>query len=329
MLVLSRVSFTLSDIHQSAIELLAAHPGAVVTWRLLREVLRVQPDDPRVLEAKQALKSDQWVRQLEMAQLADGSWGRFHSQDTRLKTAFRTTEEAIDRAFALGLEPAESPLADVRRYILDVLDGKARLTDRDEKHPAWPLGIKFILAGRLAQLDPRHSRIDNYWSYLAEVARQAFSSGNYRMEDEVSAYLRLSGIRWPQGFLDSQHVLCILSARQLPSQLEHDLIHWVWRKPDGIRYLTAPVCQLNPRQIGPWLRSMTILSRFAVWREICLDSLNRLWEGRDGAGFWDFGSHIARTIDFPLSTDWHKRERRKLDYSTCLLVLLRRYFDPA
>lgn len=319
--------FTLSELHLAARELLEAPPDAVVTWRLLREVLRVQPDDPERLASKNVLKSDPWVLQLAQVQLPDGSWGRFHSQDTKQKTLFRTTEEAIDRAFALGLEPSEDPLAHTRQYILDVLNGIAHVTDRDEKHAAWPLGIKFILAGRLAQIDPANPILDTHWSYLAEVAGQAFTSGYYRREDEVEAYLRLSGIHWPQGFLESQHSLRILSTRQLPKKLEKSLINWIWHKPDGIGYLRAPLEELQPRQIGPWLRSMSILSRFTTWREICMASLNQLWTQRDEQGLWDFGSHITRTIDFPLSSNWRKRNNRKVDYSTYILVLLRKYFD--
>jgi len=323
----SGASFDLEDILQAARELLAAHPGIVVRWRLLRQVLRLHPEDPGLVEAKRALKSDSWVQQLERSQLADGSWGRFHTQDTKLKTVFRTTEQAIDRAFALGLEPTESPLTGVRQYILNVLRGTARLTDRDEKHPAWPLGIKFILAGRLAQIDPAHPMIDPYWGYLVEVASQAFTSGSYRKEDEEAAYVRLSGIRWPRGFLASQHSLHILSSRELPAQLEENIIRWIWHKPDGIGYLGTPLYELHSRLIGPWLRSMNILSRFPLWRQTSTDCMNRVWEQRAADGFWDFGSHIAPTVDFPLSANWRRKDNRRLDYSTCILALLRRYFD--
>lgn len=172
--------------------------------------------------------------------------------------------------------------------------------------------------------------LDSFWTYLVEVARQAFSSGNYRLEDDAAAYLRFSGVRVPGGFLKSQHALWILSSRRLPHQLDHSLLNWIWHKPDGIRYLRAPLPEPQPRHIGYWLRSMNILSRFSSWREIAVDKLNHLWEQRGKEGIWDFGSVISgvsRSIDFPLSENWRQSIKRKQDYSTNILVLLRKYFD--
>lgn len=319
--------FSIVDVQTTARAILETEPDPIVARRLLREVLRVPPDDSEMAKVRSEAISSKWVHQLEQAQLPDGSWGRFHSQDTKQKTVFRTTEEAIDRAIALGLDPNAGALARVRQYIQEVLGGRRHITDRDEKNEVWPLGIKLILAGRLAQLDPTNEALEPFWTYLVEVASQAFKSGMYRLEDEAAAYLRLSGINWPQGFLESQHALWILSSRKIPNELEQHLVNWIWHKPDGIRYLRAPLNFFQPRLIGYWLRSMGILSRFEYWRKLSVNILNEIWSLRDEHGLWDFGTHLARSIDFPLSESWHQGIRRKQDYSACILVLLRKFFD--
>jgi len=187
--------------------------------------------------------------------------------------------------------------------------------------------VNFILAGRLAQIDPSNKVLDTSWTYLAEVSRQALSSGDYCLRDEEEAYLRLSGIHIPGGFLESQHALWILSSRRLPQQLERALVSWIWQKPDGIRYLRVPLQHPPSRHIGYWLRSMNLLSRFDSWREIVADALNQLWKQRDNDGLWDFGSKISKGVDFPLSDTWRQSMKRKQDYSTCILALLRKFFD--
>jgi hypothetical protein len=55
--------------------------------------------------------------------------------------------------------------------------------------------------------------------------------------------------------------------------------------------------------------------------------LNQLWESLGYDGLWDFGAEIASCGEFPLSDSWRHEKTHKLDYSTCVLVLLRRYFD--
>lgn len=323
----SGVSFTLEDIFASAIRILEANPQELIKYRLLKEVLRCSTDAPELVHTKKAAAQSKWVHQLESEQLPDGSWGRFHSQDTKIKAVFRTTEAAIDRSFALGLDGTDPVLIKTRQFILDVLHGDAKITDRDEKSASWPLLIRFILAGRLAQIDSANQELDSFWTYLLDVARQSFSSANYRLQDEIAAYNRLSSIHVPLGFLESQHTLWILSSRQLPEELEQAVLNWIWNKPDGIRYIRVPLAEPKPSQIGYWLRSMNIITRFKFWRDVSTNTLNRLWEQRNVDGLWDFGSSIARCVEFPISDSWRQVRNRRMDYSAHILSLLRKYFD--
>jgi hypothetical protein len=319
--------FNLDDVQQAAGKLLADRPDPIVAYRLQREVLRLPDAHPELTRVKQAALTSRWVQALQQAQLPDGSFGRFHSQDTRVKTIFRTTEEAIDRAFALGMDRSDAVLARTRQYILQALHGEAQITDRQEQAESWPLLIKFILAGRLAQVDPGNSELDSYWSYLAEVAEQAFSSGIYRLDNEVAAYQRLSGLHVPAGFLESQHALWILSSRRLSEKLDRSLVEWIWAKLDGIRYIRVPLLNPKPRQMGYWIKSNNILSRFESWHELSTGMLNQCWEKRDERGLWDFGPDTAGSVEFPLSESWRRSLYRCMDYSTSLLALLRKFFD--
>jgi hypothetical protein len=105
------------------------------------------------------------------------------------------------------------------------------------------------------------------------------------------------------------------------------MLNWIWQKPDGIRYIRAPLA-VQPRQrIGYWIRSMNLLTRFESWTEVSSKMLNFLWEQRDAEGLWDFGSGISRCAEFPLSASWRCTRDRKLDYTISLLALLRKAFD--
>ncbi len=324
---LKDVSFTQEDLSAAATRILDEHPDPVPALRLLTEVLRLPGGDARVQKAAQAARQTRWVRQLESAQLPDGSWGRFHSQDTKVKHVFRTSEEAIDRAFALGKRVSEGILERAKLYILKVLQGEALITDWDEKNDAWPVLIKLILAGRLAQIDPAQPILDASCEYLKEVARLSFITGRYRLEDEIKAFQDLSRIHIHRGFLHTKYSLWILSARPLPRRLEHALLEWVWNKHDGIGYLGTALSVPQPRAIAGWLRSMNIIARFPSWRAISFPTLNQIWEGRGCDDWWDFGRQTSSWIDYPISESWRKVINRKVDYSTCVLALLRKVFD--
>jgi hypothetical protein len=323
----SHLHFSLEQLQSIARVVLASKPEPILAWRLMHQVLDIPAHYPEMAVAKAAALDSNWVHQLEGAQLPDGSFGRFHSQDTKHKTIFRTSEEAIDRAFALGLEASHPILTRMTGYIQRALQGQVHITDPDEKNQAWPLIIRLILAGRLAHIEPSDRLIAPFWQYLQEVTRYAFRSGCYRLEDEVDAYQQLSGVHVPKGFLESQHALWILSCQAMDSQLENKLIDWVWNKPDGIRYVRAPLTAPQPRRIGYWLRSVNILSRFAAWREMSPLTLNRLWESRHEQVWWDFGKQSGRCAEFPLSHNWRQHINRKIDYTTGMLAVLRKCFD--
>jgi hypothetical protein len=322
----SHLLFSLESLQYSAQAIFSLQPGSIVTWRLLRHVLGFPADHARLADARVALSGNHWVQQLVAAQLPDGSFGRFHSQDTKQHTVFGTSEQAIDRAFALGLEPDHPLLTRMRSYIQQALQGQFHITDPDEKNDAWPLLIRLILAGRLAQIAPSDKLVEPFWQYLEEVTQSAFKSGSYQLEDEVDAYRRLSGVHIPKGFLESQHALWVLSTRPLARPLESALLRWVLNKPDGIRYIRAPLQAPEPNRIGYWVRSMVLLSRFTKWQELSLCILNQIWELRDEQGWWDFGKQLGKCAEFPLSDSWRYRIHRKMDHSTHMLVILRKCF---
>lgn len=319
--------FSLAELQDCALRMLKTQLDPIPQYCLLKDVLRLPADHPALTQAKISAMNTDWMRQLVQAQWEDGSWGRFHSQDTKSRSVFHSTEEAIDRAMAIGIEPGDEIMVRARHYIINALQGRVQITDPPEKNERWPLLVQTILTGRLAQLDPGHALIKPVWSDWLQIARQAFSSGNYSTMEEASAIHLATGIYAPQGYLESQHALWLLAAQELPASLEYLLVEWIWTKPDGIRYLRVSLANPQPRQMGYWLRSLNILSRFPSWREISLNRLNQLWEQRGEDGLWDFGSDTTLCVDFPLSESWRKISSRKIDYSSCVLAVLRKYYD--
>ncbi len=89
-------------------------------YLLHRDLLRTP--EAQLCAFRRPLDESRWVRQLASAQWPDGSWGRFHTQDTKRKQPIPTTETAILLALGAGLWKDHPVLARTVAYIERVLD---------------------------------------------------------------------------------------------------------------------------------------------------------------------------------------------------------------
>ncbi len=326
----------LQAIRQIAEGILARNPDPVVRIRLLRDVLQKPPANDEVIQARKELATSRWVEGLEREQWDDGSWGRLHSRDSSAKQKIPTTEAGVERALALGLDVPHPVLAKASRYLIGILEGRTECRDRPEKNDRWPTGVQLFSAATLAQIQPDLSALDDAWHLWVNIARRTFASGAYDPEAEVRAHHELTGASVKNSYLvlDNRYSLALLGARAeaLPADLETALVSWVWHCKDGIRYLRVklplPPRHLKTGSLDRWFTSLELLSRFSSWRALAKDAIQWLWEERAPGSLWDFGQKSTFSVFLPLSESWRKTTARQFDWTTRVLVLLRRYHSP-
>jgi hypothetical protein len=319
----------------TALAILARDPEPVVRYRLLRDVVCRPAGDPDLERARAGLDTSPCVQELAAEQRADGSWGPFHSQDTRLKQKILTTEQGVDRALALGLDAAHPILCRAASYIAAVMAGRLSFPDRPEKNDRWPIGQRLFLAATLSLIEPRHPLLDADRALWLEIAGRSFRSGTYSPADEAQAHADLTGVTIQDGYLvlGSRYQLALLGSipGALSRQVETALLAWLWRRPHGIGYLTVPLSSLppagQPSAFDRWLASHELLARlFPAWVDFADEAVAWLWAHRDGQGFWDFGLRPASLSNLPLSSSWRHKHNRLFDWTTRVLALLRRYY---
>ncbi|MHB9031697.1 MAG: hypothetical protein ACYC6L_01490 [Anaerolineae bacterium] len=330
-----------ADLTAAAHRLLALNPQPVPRYRLLRDVLRLPGSDIELTAARSALDAVPAVRKLAAAQLADGSWGRFHSQDTSVRQPFATSEAAIERALALGLDVRGPLLARTAGYIRRHLRGEVTWSDRPEKHDdprLWPFFTRFISAGRLAQLDPADPLLADSAAFINALLAASFPDGRHDPDAEVRAQQALSGIatrgHWP--LLSTVYGAALLGAAwPLPAGLEAAWVQFILDRAGGLNYVTPgharladPPALQDPR-LSSWLRAHELLSVFPAWHTLAADNTAWLWARRGADGLWDAGPRASRYLYWPLSDDWRRRENRIIDGSVRILALLRRWLDTA
>jgi hypothetical protein len=321
------------EIYKTAERILAQQPDPVVRFRLLQDVLHRPAGDQQLALAADQRDASHQVQQLQDEQWQDGSWGRLHTQDHATAQRVPTTEAGVERALALGLDGTHPVLRHAASYLIGVLKGRTPCRDRPEKNDRWETGVRLFAAATLASFEPHLPALDELWHLWNGIAQRTFASGAYDPEAEIRAHRECTGASVKGSYLviDNKYALALLASRlaALPSAVESTLVQWLWHKDDGIGYLREPLSQ-PPRAMkaGPlerWLASQELLSGFPSWRSVAEGVVSWLWEQRTPDGWWDFGSRATVSVVLPLSETWRRQGARRVDWTTRVLILLRRY----
>jgi len=262
-------------VDEIARRILQGDSDPVVRFRLLRDVLRKPFDDEELASARQGMLESRSVLELKGLQRQDGGWGRFHSA---MKTMGKigTTEAAVERGLALGLEASDPLFHCTVNYLSCLLEGSVDFPDPPERNDRWSTGKRLFVASTLARIRPALPILDKTWEVWAAIARQTFIFGKYDSEAEVRAHRRLTGasVRDSYLVLNNRYQLALLGSRasKLPKALENALVDWVWHKEDGVGYLGIPLANpprcFTPRMLDRFFTSIELLSRFPSWRRL-------------------------------------------------------------
>jgi hypothetical protein len=332
------IKYSQKDLVKIAYKLLEMDPDPVPRFRLLRDILKFNQDHPLYIEAKDAIHGSKWANLLRDSQLADGTWGRFHSQNTKVKQTFPTTEVAIATALASGLDKDSDILKKTVSFIVDHLDGKATWIDTPEKHDnpdAWPIGIRHLSAANLALIDNKHPHLDEFWNYWLKTTDAAFASGHYDRKAEIETRNALDNIerKSPGAFHNKYHLILLSSTgKTLPPSLEHKILNYVMDAPHGIYYAYERHINTFPasdaRGFVGWLLAVRLLSRFPTWHTVGTSVLNWIWDHRSTEGLWNFKGYVSwKPVTYlPISESWKKRKNRVIDCTLLALDVLMRYY---
>lgn len=295
----------------------------VPQYILKKEILR----SPSTENEYSRLKESKWYQQLVAEQWENGSWGRFHTQDTKLKVKrkFVTSEAALRRARELSLdktdEMVEKAVHLMERYIL----GQEEWLDTNEHFPGFQITLRSIIAANLSLFDPRHPLVQERKRICAENMSKAMRNGSlqeeiWQQENEKSNEIYLKPftlyIAWllqNNDFLDKETERCYLD--------------YIWNRKDGIYYccdgLLSGIEYLESKKFLTWLSGLENLSNFSLFPEYMsrgatdhlLNEIRRLMNGEVTLPYTGpvFGHY---------SESWSNRKLRKYDLVLRILRVL-------
>lgn len=251
----------------------------------------------------------------------------------KTKGKVATTETAVERGLALGLETSDLTFQAAIEYLSRLLEGKIDFPDPPERNNRWETGKKLFAAATLARICPTLRILDETWDLWATIAEHTFASGRYDSEAEIRAHEMLTGAAVKDSYLvlNNRYQLALLGSRasRLPRTVENALVDWVWHKSDGVGYLEIPLANPPSRYTAGMLdrlfASLELLSCFLSALRLADSLIDWLWKQRNGEGLWDFGPRASFSVYFPLSQSWRSVKQRQHDWSARVLVLVKRF----
>jgi hypothetical protein len=157
-------------------------PDPVQKYIMAKEIHGELPSSPNYKNTYAQIKSSKWYIELASEQRDDGSWGRFHSQDSKIpKQKFATTEAALRRARGLSLSKDDPVVAKCIKLMERYVRGEETWSDNIEKHKDGGKGHLrarlFITAANINLFDPENSVVKPRRYVFIKTLKIALSNG--------------------------------------------------------------------------------------------------------------------------------------------------------
>lgn len=314
--------FTEKEIDQIVDDLLNMDPDPIPRFLLLKEGKGLKPTDREYQNAYERVLAHPLTRQIMQTQTADGYWGAFHGD----------SEAVIRQALWMGLEPGHPALQKTVIFLEKVLRGEDIFHQRCEKHdnPRWWLEMFMPLcaAATLSLLAPGHPLLEKPVLWWRSFAEAAFAGEEYDPEAEWEAQYAHFEVKTKRRIpCYGYYNVLLLTAEKgvLPPALDQKILAYCLHREEGMYYIYGK----NPSRLVPieatkdfyhWLRTLTILSRFAGWEQYKTTYYNWVWQQRNADGFWDLTKKPWGFLR--LSDSWRTRKNRIIDSSITVLRFL-------
>lgn len=244
-----------------------------------------------VEELKETVRDSKWYKQLKAEQWENGSWGRFHTQDTKManKQKFVTTESALRRAKELSLEKEDEIVHNAIQLLVRYINDEEDWLDVEEHHYGFRTALKAMMAANISLFEPRHPLVQIRKKVCAQNIAKAFANDSLD-EDVWENENRKSDDILLRSYM--LHVIWLLQNNDfLDMETEQKYLDYIWNREEGIYYCTSfPLYKpqtLESKQFLYWLSGLESVCDFTLFpeyinREIyghLLGEINKLMNG--------------------------------------------------
>lgn len=261
---------------------LAEHiTDSVPKYILIKEIYKKEPSSLEYVNTCNDMKQSKWYRELADTQWEDGSWGRFHSQDSKLPKNQRfTTEGMLGRSRELSISK-DDPMIEKSILLLErYVRGEETWTDRVEQHRDKGQGHMFcrpfLTAAVISMIDPENPVIKPFRYVVAETLKTAFEKGAFdeNFWNQKEREYRVPGIVRPGTLYGS---MLLQNTNCIDDILQRQWLDYIWNQSGGIYYVSSvpPADKQNVEDslFDQWFRTLELLSGFSLFPDFMKDDI--------------------------------------------------------
>jgi len=229
----------------------------------------------------EVIHASKWYKQLADEQWDDGSWGRFHSQDSKAtkKQKFVTTENALGRARQLSLTKDDPVIEKCIKKMERYVSGEETWTDNIEMHKDKGKGHLFcrpyMTAAVINTFDSNNPLIKPLRDNALESIVKAFATGFFDENvwaEDVREY-RVPSIAGTGMY----GIMLLQNSNCMDDTLQRQYIDYIWNGKSGIYYVSsmppADKRHLEDKRFFEWFSSLELLSGFSLFPEFMKDGI--------------------------------------------------------
>ncbi len=311
-------------------ELLKYEMDPVPKYRLLRDIIKLGEDDPRLILAKGEVLGTKWVKDLISLQQPNGSWGYFHSMSVNSNYPV-TTEQALRRLRLLGLDYKDQCIRKAVGYMERFMLGEEDFPDRKEKLHDWHIFTNMMAAAQIKLILPQNSLAIGIADKWKRIIEHAFSGSEYSQKLYEEAYEETYSKKTRGGRLVNftNFYQLILVSGLLSPETDRKVLEYVISRPDGIYYIYDKCLREHPgnfasKQANRYLEAVELMTGYLAAKEKFAYVVQWLLDNMEQDGFWDMGASARDGIQYPMSNSWRKSINRKLDCTVRVCSILSR-----
>ena len=194
-------------------------------------------DSFRYMQTYKRAKDSKWYKELRDEQREDGSFGRFHSMDSKDKPrrAFRTTEAAVYRMRDLMLPPYDTVVNRTAEILHQYISGQVIWSDRIEKQFGFELMLKSMAAANLSLLGVRDSLCEIWKKRCA-----GYIESSIRKDGSIDQKKWQERMRKNFDFMLDPYTIHIIwllyGNEEISADTEKRFLTHLWNREEGIDY---------------------------------------------------------------------------------------------